>query len=82
MLQTSVRGLNFRGFVLSRFRDSSRGVLGATGEGGYDECWAAICEKIKVMEPLFMKCRQADGQYVDPHHARLPSIDGVEPRKE
>ena len=59
-----------------------RGVLGATGEGGYDECWAAICEKIKVMEPLLMKWRQADGQYVDPHHARLLTIDGVEPRKE
>ena len=58
------------------------GQIGVTGQGGYDECWAALCEKIKSLEPLQTMWLQPDGMLIDPHHARLLAIDGIEPKKE
>jgi hypothetical protein len=66
-----------RGQTISR---PGAGQIGGTGEGGYDEAWAFLCEKIKTLEPLPMKWRQPDGWLADPHQQRQLAIDGVAPK--
>jgi|GEM_PF-4620955 len=55
------------GKTVARYR-----TLGVNGEGDYEDCWNALCEQIRKMEPLPMVWRAPDGTLTDPTTERRP----------